>query len=90
MDPIFLGNGKSPGGCDDTGGFRERGLERREVEKRIYGVERRAAHGFRVLSGIKITRDFEHRINQMKTNIDEFMNVLTEKDETSGLVLLGM
>ena len=30
--------GKTPGGCDDTGGFREKGLERREVEKRIYGV----------------------------------------------------
>ena len=35
-----LGDGKTPGGCDDTGSFRERGLERREVEKRIYGVER--------------------------------------------------
>ena len=33
-----FGNGKTPGGCDDTGGFRERVLERREVEKRIYGV----------------------------------------------------
>ena len=64
------------------GRFRERGLERREVEKRIYGVERGAAHGFRVLSDIKIPRDFEHRINQMKTNIDEFMNILTQKDET--------
>ena len=32
---------ENPGGCDQTPGLPRKGLERREVEKRIYGVERK-------------------------------------------------
>jgi len=39
-------------------------LERREVEKRIYGVGKDAVHGFRNLSAIKILFGFEHRIKE--------------------------
>ena len=55
-------------------GSRERVLERREVEKRIYGVRKEAAHGFRNLSVIKILFGFEHRIKELKTKNDEIMN----------------
>ena len=41
-----------------TGGFRRKGLERREVEKRIYG-KKEAAHGFRLPSEYKIIPGFE-------------------------------
>ena len=49
------------------------GLERREVEKRIYG-EKGAAHGFRNLSVIKIIFGFERPITELKTKFDNFMN----------------
>lgn len=49
------------------------GLERREVEKSFYGGKG-AAHGFRNLSAIKITGDFERPMTQMKTKCVEIMN----------------
>ena len=55
-------------------GFPRKGLERREVEKRIYGVERFAAHGFRVLSVCIVPGAFEQPITELKTKIDFFVN----------------
>ena len=49
------------------------GLERREVEKSFYGGKG-ADHGFRNLSIIKITGDFEQPMTQMKTKYVEIMN----------------
>jgi len=42
-------------------------LERREVEKRISSKERHTAHGFRILSVVRIIDVFERLINEMKT-----------------------
>ena len=53
---------------------RERVLERREVEKRIYGVKGFAAHGFRVLSVCILAAAFEQPITELKTKIDKFVN----------------
>ena len=47
-------------------------LERREVEKRIYGGKG-TAHGFRDLSADSISGRFEQRINQLKTKFDGIM-----------------
>ena len=55
-------------------GFRKRVLERREVEKRIYGVGKNAAHGFRNLSVSKIPPGFERPITELKTKYDKFVN----------------
>ena len=55
---------KSPVAVTRHRGFPRKGLERREVEKRIYGVGKEAAHGFRNLSVIKILFGFEHRIKE--------------------------
>ena len=56
-------------------GFPAKGfLERREVEKRIYGVERVAAHGFRVLSVCILPSAFEQPITELKTKFDFFVN----------------
>jgi len=59
-----LGDGKTPGGCDQAPGVPRKGLERREVEKRIYGVRRDAVHGFRNLSVIRVLFGFEHRLKE--------------------------
>ena len=59
----FSRKGKTPVSAK-TPGFPRKGLERREVEKRIYGVRKEAAHGFRNLSVIKILSGFEHRIKE--------------------------
>ena len=44
--------------------FPRMGLERREVEKRIYGVGKEAVHGFRNLSVIRILFGFERPITE--------------------------
>ena len=49
------------------------GLERKRGRKEFYGGKG-AAHGFRNLSIIKITRDFEQPMSQMKTKFDQIMN----------------
>ena len=49
------------------------GLERREVEKRIY-VRKGAAHGFRNLSAYKVLVGFEQPITELKTKFDKFVN----------------
>ena len=57
-----------------SGGFLQKGLERREVEKRIYLSGKEAAHGFRNLSVYKISSGFEHPITDLKTKFDQFVN----------------
>ena len=57
-----------------SGGFLQKGLERREVEKRIYLSGKEAAHGFRNLSVYKISAGFEHPITDLKTKFDQFVN----------------
>ena len=57
-----------------SGGFLQKGLERREVEKRIYLSGKEAAHGFRNLSVYKIPSGFEHPITDLKTKFDQFVN----------------
>ena len=50
-------------------------LERREVEKRIYGVEVSAAHGFRLSFYGYIIRDiFEWRLTKLQIKFDKFVN----------------
>ena len=56
--------GKSPAAVTRHRGFPQKGLERREVEKRIYGVRKEAVHGFRNLSVIRILFGFEHSITE--------------------------
>jgi hypothetical protein len=61
---LSIADRKRPGAASLRGAFMKKGLERREIEKRIYIWERSAAHGFRVLSVIKIQWGFEHRIKK--------------------------
>ena len=65
---------KTPDGAYRRGFFAW-GLERREVEKRIY-VGKGAAHGFRNLSAIKIPGEFEQQIAELKTEFNENVNNL--------------
>ena len=65
-------NKKNPG-ANCTGVVPRMGLERREVEKRIYGGKA-AAHGFRNLSVIKIPPGFERLITELKTKFDKIVN----------------
>ena len=48
------------------------GLERREVEKRIYGVRKETAHGFRRLSWLQnnpeLWREYKLQSNKLKRN----------------------
>ena len=63
---------KTPVSGEDTG-VSAWGLERREVEKRIY-IRKGAAHGFRNLSVIKISARFEQPITELKTKFDKTVN----------------
>ena len=55
-----------------TAGSSQKGLERREEEKRIYG--KATAHGFRNLSVYKIQDRFERAVSEMKIKFDKFVN----------------
>ena len=57
-------------------------LERREVEKRIYGGCKESAHGFRNLSVIKIFDGFEHPITELETKFDKIMNKINSLRQT--------
>jgi hypothetical protein len=49
-------------------------LERREVEKRIYGGEELRLTASAALHGYTITPDFEQQITDILTNNDQFVN----------------
>lgn len=65
-----LADGKTP--LLSQRGF-SHGIKRREVEKRIYGLKE-VAHGFHNLHGDIIRGAFERRMEELKTNLDKFMN----------------
>jgi hypothetical protein len=57
-----------------NGFLAKRGLERREVEKRIYGGERQRLTASAAFHGYRITAVFEQRLTDILTKSDEFMN----------------
>ena len=59
-----------------SGLFRKRGLERREVEKRIYGGERWRLTASAAFLSTRIRPGFEQPVTKMKTKFDMFVNIL--------------
>jgi hypothetical protein len=75
--PTFCRQKENALPADPAARFLAKGvLERREVEKRIYGGERQRLTACHDLSVIKIIPAFEHPITELKTIFDEFVNEL--------------
>jgi hypothetical protein len=60
-----------------TAAFRKRGLERREIKKRLYKKD--AALDFRSFYVYRILVVFERQIAKLKTKIDDFMNIFAKR-----------
>ena len=59
---------------ETTVGLSQLVLERREVEKRIYGGERKRLTASVTFHGYSIRFGFEHPMKGMKTKIDKIVN----------------
>ena len=57
-----------------TTGLSRKVLERREVEKRIYGGERKRLTASVTFHGYSLSFGFEHPMKGLKTKIDDFVN----------------
>jgi len=72
--PFYSAKGREIPGPTLGTGVSLKGLERREVEKRIYGVRKERLTASACLSENRILFKFEQRITELETKKGEFMN----------------